>query len=279
MGDFGIAGLWVLLALSLVAAVAVAAASIWLANRTLPKTVSRRAQRGTVAVHDLCRPRVRRPARIRHRGRVGAVLVGGDQRLQRGVDPDHDVPADRRHAGPGADPDAGAAAQVHVRGRRAPNGRTRYATAVEPKARETRSTRCTGCSAVSSPVSRRARSVRSSLTSWARWRRSGISESWTPNRGYPGLLWTGLLFGGVVLLGLAVSCGWAARGAFRPAECGRRTTRPAAVRRVLARPSVRQPVRCDVRTVRAVAERFRLDRPGDMTRTRSRTIDRRSEDR
>src|SRR5215203_7182036 len=40
MGDFGIAGLWVLLALSLVAAVAVAAGSVWLAHRTLPKPVS-----------------------------------------------------------------------------------------------------------------------------------------------------------------------------------------------------------------------------------------------
>src|ERR1700755_2076089 len=40
MGDYGIAGLWLLLALSLVAAVAVAAASMWLADRTLPKPVS-----------------------------------------------------------------------------------------------------------------------------------------------------------------------------------------------------------------------------------------------
>jgi hypothetical protein len=39
MGDYGIAGLWLLLALSLVAAVLVAAASIWLADRTLPKPV------------------------------------------------------------------------------------------------------------------------------------------------------------------------------------------------------------------------------------------------
>src|SRR3954451_18658248 len=40
MGDFGIAGLWVLLALSLVAAVAVAACSVWLAHRTLTEPVS-----------------------------------------------------------------------------------------------------------------------------------------------------------------------------------------------------------------------------------------------
>lgn len=40
MGDYGKAGLWLLLALSLLAAVAVAAASMWLADRTLPKPVS-----------------------------------------------------------------------------------------------------------------------------------------------------------------------------------------------------------------------------------------------
>jgi hypothetical protein len=39
MGDYGIAGLWLLLALSLLAAVVVAAGSIWLAHRTLPKSV------------------------------------------------------------------------------------------------------------------------------------------------------------------------------------------------------------------------------------------------
>jgi len=40
VGNFGIAGLWVFLALSLVAAVAIAAGSVWLANRTLPDPVS-----------------------------------------------------------------------------------------------------------------------------------------------------------------------------------------------------------------------------------------------
>ena len=40
MGDFGIAGLWLLLAASLVASVLVAAGSLWLADRTLPKPVS-----------------------------------------------------------------------------------------------------------------------------------------------------------------------------------------------------------------------------------------------
>jgi Protein of unknown function (DUF4239) len=40
MGDFGIAGLWLLLALALVVSVLVAAGSLWLADRTLPKPVS-----------------------------------------------------------------------------------------------------------------------------------------------------------------------------------------------------------------------------------------------
>src|SRR5215213_4121836 len=40
MGDYGIAGLWLFLALSLVAAVLVAAGSVWLAHRTLPDPVS-----------------------------------------------------------------------------------------------------------------------------------------------------------------------------------------------------------------------------------------------
>jgi Protein of unknown function (DUF4239) len=40
MGDFGIPGLWLLLALALIASVLVAAASLWLADRTLPKPVS-----------------------------------------------------------------------------------------------------------------------------------------------------------------------------------------------------------------------------------------------
>src|SRR4051794_34933838 len=40
MGDYGIAGLWLFLALTLVVSVLIAAGSIWLAHRTLPKTLS-----------------------------------------------------------------------------------------------------------------------------------------------------------------------------------------------------------------------------------------------
>jgi hypothetical protein len=45
MGDFGKAGLWLLLASALVAAVLVAAGSMWLADRTLETTGEPRAQR------------------------------------------------------------------------------------------------------------------------------------------------------------------------------------------------------------------------------------------
>ena len=40
MGNFGITGLWLFLALALIVAVLVAAGSLWLADRTIPKPVS-----------------------------------------------------------------------------------------------------------------------------------------------------------------------------------------------------------------------------------------------
>ena len=41
MGDFGIAGLWLLLALVLIVSILVGAGSVWLADRTLPKPVAK----------------------------------------------------------------------------------------------------------------------------------------------------------------------------------------------------------------------------------------------
>jgi hypothetical protein len=40
MGDFGTTGLWLFLGLALFASMLIAAASMWLAKRTLPKVVS-----------------------------------------------------------------------------------------------------------------------------------------------------------------------------------------------------------------------------------------------
>jgi hypothetical protein len=53
MGDYGIAGLWLLLAAALAAAVLVGVGSMWLANRTLPKQVSP-GHNGTLAPFLTC---------------------------------------------------------------------------------------------------------------------------------------------------------------------------------------------------------------------------------
>jgi hypothetical protein len=80
----------------------------------------------------------------------------------------------------------------------------------------------------------------------------------------PGLLWAGLFFGGVVLLVLGGFMRLGNARAHVPAECGRPPAGLTAVRRLLAGPSLRQPVGCHVSAVRAIADRVRLDRPGDM---------------
>jgi len=81
----------------------------------------------------------------------------------------------------------------------------------------------------------------------------------------PGLLWTGLLFGGVVLLGLG---GFMRLGSLRAHFA---LLSAVAVLlglllfdRLLARPSLREPAGRHVRTVRAITQRLRLNRPGDM---------------
>src|SRR6185312_10051862 len=155
MGDFGMAGLWLLLASALVASVLVATGSILLANRTLPKPVPT-GHNGALAPFLTCVRLVYGALLGFTIGRVGAVLLRGDQRLQRGVNYDNDVPADRRHARSRADPDAGTGPQIREGGRGTGMGEcdTRWQW---NRKRETRSTRCTGCSAVSSPASRRAR--------------------------------------------------------------------------------------------------------------------------
>ena len=74
MGDFGITGLWLLLALALVA-------RYWSGRQVcgwrIPRCPNRcgRPQRGAGAVHDLRRPRLWCFARIHHRRRLGAVLL------------------------------------------------------------------------------------------------------------------------------------------------------------------------------------------------------------
>ena len=67
MGDYGIAGLWTLLAASLVAAVLVAAGAVLLADRTLPKPVGE-GHNSALSPFDLCQLGLWRPARLHNRG-------------------------------------------------------------------------------------------------------------------------------------------------------------------------------------------------------------------
>ena len=164
MGDYGIAGLWLLLALSLVAAVAVAAASILLADRTLPKPVSE-GHNGALSPFLTC-------VGLVYGALLGFVIVVAWEQfpLRRPTSPTRRPRLSRCTGRPSAcpfrsRPRCGNCYANTPRRWRAPNGRTQYVPAVEPKVRETHSTRCTGCSAVSSQASRRARSVRNFSTS------------------------------------------------------------------------------------------------------------------
>ena len=113
MGDFGIAGLWLLLAMSLVAAVLVAAGSMLLADRTLHQPVSE-GHNGALSPFLTC-------VGLVYGALLGFTIVVAWEQFSSAETNvsneastlDHDVPADRRHARPGADPDAGTAAQIH----------------------------------------------------------------------------------------------------------------------------------------------------------------------
>ena len=75
MGDFGIAGLWLCLALVLIVAILVGVGSVWLANRTLPKPVAE-GHNSTLSPFLTCvGAGVRRSPRIHHRRRLGALLL------------------------------------------------------------------------------------------------------------------------------------------------------------------------------------------------------------
>ena len=201
MGDFGIAGLWLLLALALVAAILVAAASMWLADRTLQKPVSE-GHNGALSPFLTC-------VGLVYGALLGfTIVVGWEQFSSAETNVSNEastlITMYRQTVGmPGPEQ-----AQMRVLLRKytgaveGPNGTTRYARALEPKARETRSTTCTGFSAAeradvaSSPISQKFLDQLGTLASE---RNQRILDA-KPR--IPGLLWTGLLFGGVVLLGL-----------------------------------------------------------------------------
>ena len=156
MGDFGIAGLWLLLALALVAAVLVGAASMWLADRTLAKPVSE-GHNGALSPFLTC-------VSLVYGALLGfTIVVAWEQFSSAETNVSNEastlttmyrqtvgmpVPEQTQMRG---------LLRKYTKAVEGPNGRMQYTLAVEPKARETRSTRCTGCSAVRRLTSRRAR--------------------------------------------------------------------------------------------------------------------------
>ena len=156
MGDYGIAGLWLLLALSLVAAVLVAAGGIWLANRTLPKPVSE-GHNGALSPFLTC-------VSLVYGALLGfTIVVAWEQFSSAETNVSNEASTLTTMYRQTVGMPVPEQTQMRVLLRKyakaveGPEWRTRYALAVEPKVRETRSTRCTGCWAVSSPASRRAR--------------------------------------------------------------------------------------------------------------------------
>ena len=272
MGDFGIAGLWLLLALSLIAAVLVAAGSMWLADRTLPKPVSE-GHNGALSPFLTC-------VGLVYGALLGfTIVVAWEQFSSAETNVSNEastlITMYRQTVGmPVAEQ-----TQMRVLLRK-------YTNAVEGPEWENAIRSGSGTesardalnemyrvlgseqsSVASSPISQK---FLDQLTTLASERNQRILDA-KPR--IPGLLWTGLLFGGVVLLALG---GFMRLGSVRahlvPAERGRRPARLAAVHRLLARPSLREPAGRHAGTVRAIVERFRIDRPRDMIWPRDVTI-------
>ena len=166
-----------------------------------PKTGERRAQRGAVAVLDLCRPRIRRSARIRDRGRVGAV---SSAEANVSNEASTVITMYRQTVG------MPVPEQTQMR-----ELLRKYAKAVEGPEWENAIRAGSGTesardalnemyrvlgseqsSVATSPISQK---FLDQLTTLASQRNQRIVDA-KPR--IPGLLWTGLLFGGVVLLGL-----------------------------------------------------------------------------
>ncbi len=209
MGDFGIAGLWLLLASALVAAVLVAVGSMWLADRTLTKPVSE-GHNGALSPFLTCVSLV-----------FGALLgftivVAWEQFSSAEANVSNEastlITMYRQTVG------MPVAEQTQMR-----ELLRNYAKAVEGPEWEnairagggTESARdalnemywvlgSEQSSVVSSPI------TRSFSTSWTCWRRSGISESWTPNREYRGCCGPGSSSAVSSCWRSAVSCAWGA---------------------------------------------------------------------
>ena len=201
MGGFGTATLWLMLALALGASILVAAAGMWLAHRTLPASVSD-AHNGALSPFITC-------VGLVYGALLGfTIVVGWEQFSSAQTNVSNEASTlttmYRQTVGMPADE------QAQMRGLL-----RKYATAVEgPEWREAvnAGTGTEGArdalnemycvlgseptSVAASPISQKFLDQLSTLAS----QRSERILDGTPR--IPGLLWAGLLFGGVVLLGL-----------------------------------------------------------------------------
>ena len=114
MGDFGIAGLWLFLALALIVSTMVGVGSVWLANRTLSKSVAKEYN-STLSPFLTC-------VGLVYGALLGFTIVvaweqfsSAEANVANEASTSHDhVPADRRHARAGAGPAARTAPQLRA---------------------------------------------------------------------------------------------------------------------------------------------------------------------
>jgi hypothetical protein len=198
MGDFGIPGLWLLLALALIASVLVAAASLWLADRTLSKPVSD-AHNGALSPFLTC-------VGLVYGALLGfTIVVAWEQFSSAEANVSNEastlitmyrqtvgMPVDeqaqmrvllRKYTGAVEDPEWEKAIRSGIGARDALNDMYRVLGTEQ-------------ADVASSPISQK---FLDQLGTVASQRNQRILDA-KPR--IPGLLWTGLLFGGVVLLGL-----------------------------------------------------------------------------
>ncbi|ORB62527.1 DUF4239 domain-containing protein [Mycolicibacterium tusciae] len=201
MGEYGIAGLWGLLALGLIAAVAVAGAGMWLAHRTLPDPVSE-GHNGALSPFITC-------VGLVYGALLGFVIVVAWEQFSSAETNVYNeastvVTMYRQTVGMPADEQA----QMRVLLRKytdavagpewqnAVSGGVGTEDARDALNEMYRVLGSEQSSVASSPISQ---NFLNQLTTLASERNQRILDA-KPR--IPGLLWTGLLFGGVVLLGL-----------------------------------------------------------------------------
>ena len=211
MGDFGIAGLWLLLALALVVAVLVGAGGMWLAERTLSKPVSE-GHNGALSPFMTC-------VGLVYGALLGFTIVVAWEQFssaETNVSNEASTLTTMYRQTVGMPVPEQTQMRVLLR---------KYAKAVEGPEWENAIRAGTGTESARDALNAMYRVLGSEQSSVAS---NPVSQKFLDQLGtlasernqrildakprIPGLLWTGLIFGGVVLLGSADSCVWAAYG-------------------------------------------------------------------